>query len=334
MRDLLNWLEVTADPYPYPTTTFIYDDMASQSGESLPLIYQPFDAGRLAHWRDRGAILDYLLATGARGGRVLDFGPGDGWPALLLAPQVAQVIGVDGSARRVQVCTDNAARLGLTNTSFVTVPPGQPLPFADGYFDAVTAASSVEQTPDPFQTLTALYRLLRPAGRLRLSYEGLSRYIDGGETAVWLLPIDADTCRLILYDRQIEQERVVQYGLTFALPATDLLQALTQADNLTPDDLTINVVQPLIHRLHDVRKSVTIHPSGKTLVDWLGQIGFRAVRPTHSGQTAAAHLFAQTPPDGRPDTLTAVDALLEPFVRLAVELAAPLADDPMITAVK
>jgi hypothetical protein len=67
MRDVFKWLEETADPQLYDSTTFIYEDMASQSGESLPQIYQPFDANRKAHWRDRGAALDYLLSTGARG---------------------------------------------------------------------------------------------------------------------------------------------------------------------------------------------------------------------------------------------------------------------------
>jgi ubiquinone/menaquinone biosynthesis C-methylase UbiE len=215
MRDVFKWLEETADPQLYDSASFIYEDMASQSGESLPLIYQPFDASRKAHWRDRGAALDYLLSTGARGGQVLDFGPGDGWPSLIIAPQVAEVVGVDGSTRRVQVCTNNAARLGIGNATFRAVPPGQPLPFAAGSFDAAVAASSVEQTPDPYQTLTELYRVLRPGGRLRLSYEALSGYRGGGETDVWLLEIDPDTTRLILYDRQIEQEQVVQYGMDF-----------------------------------------------------------------------------------------------------------------------
>jgi len=97
VRDIFVWLEETADPQLYDSATFIYEDMASQSGESLPLIYQPFNASRQAHWRDRGAALDYLLSTNARGRRVLDFGPGDGWPSLIIAPQVANVVGVDGA---------------------------------------------------------------------------------------------------------------------------------------------------------------------------------------------------------------------------------------------
>jgi SAM-dependent methyltransferase len=333
MRDIFDWLEETADPQLYDSAAFIYEDMASQSGESLPLIYQPFDASRKAHWRDRGAALDYLLSTGARSRRVLDFGPGDGWPSLIIAPQVAEVVGVDGSPRRVQVCTENAARMGHNNARFLAVPPGNPLPFADGSFDAAVAASSVEQTPDPFFTLAELYRVLRPGGRLRLSYEALSRYRGGQETDVWLFEIDAETTRLLLYDRQIEQEQVVQYGLTFGLSEADLLAALSAGDP-TSEKITLPKLQSLSDRLLDVRKCVTNHPSGRTLVGWLAEIGFREIRPSHNGLDAAAHLFEQTAADERPQTVTAVDTYLEPFVKLAIRLAAPLEMDPMITAVK
>jgi len=66
----------------------------------------------------------------------------------------------------------------------------------------------------------------------------------------------------------------------------------------------------------------------------MAQIGFQEVRPTHNGLDAAAYLFEQTPADKRPQTITAVDAYLEPFVKMAIRLAAPLEMDPMITAVK
>ena len=73
-----------------------YDEMDSQSAFQLAEIYQPFDVGKRLHWRDEGHILDYLRATEAKDGRVLDFGPGDGWPSLGLARYASQVVGVDG----------------------------------------------------------------------------------------------------------------------------------------------------------------------------------------------------------------------------------------------
>ena len=42
----------------------------------------------------------YLVETADRK-ILLDFGPGDGWPSLLLAPMADEVVGVDASRRRV-----------------------------------------------------------------------------------------------------------------------------------------------------------------------------------------------------------------------------------------
>ena len=53
-------------------------------------------------------------------------------------------VGVDGSQRRVQVCAENAQRMGIANARFIHVPPGEALPLDTGTFDAVTAASSIE----------------------------------------------------------------------------------------------------------------------------------------------------------------------------------------------
>jgi hypothetical protein len=118
------------------------------------------------------------------------------------------------------------------------------------------------------------------------------------------------------------------------LAKIDLLQKLTSADRLRISDVTVTGLQPLTGALLDVRKCVTSHPSGPTLAAWLRQIGFSEIRPSHNGLDAAAHLFEQTPADKRPQTITAVDAYLEPFVKLAIRLAAPLEMEPMITAVK
>lgn len=127
--NIFDWIEQQLCPKTCTSEEFIYDDMDSQSGRVLPVIYQPFDANKRSHWGDRGLCLDYFFST--RGGRLLDFGPGDGWPSLIIAPLVNEVIGVEGSLRRVDVCTENAKRLGISNTEFIYVPPGDPLSFPD-----------------------------------------------------------------------------------------------------------------------------------------------------------------------------------------------------------
>jgi hypothetical protein len=76
------------------------------------------------------------------------------------------------------------------------------------------------------------------------------------------------------------------------------------------------------------------HPSGKTLVSWLDEIGFTRVEPTHSGAWFAGRLFEEIAQSERPNTIEAIDALLEPVIRTVVQMAAPLAANPPLTAIK
>ncbi len=207
--NVIDWITHNFQAEACNSETFLYDEMASQSGFCLPLIYQPFDASKLDHWSDRGAMFDFLFATHGEGKKLLDFGPGDGWPSLIVAPYAAEVVGVDGSKRRVAVCTENAARMGITNARFLHVTPGSPLPFSDDTFDGVMAASSIEQTPDPKAALCELYRVLKPGGKLRMHYENLSPYRAGQEQSADLSPAQDETCWLTLYDRHIEAENAL-----------------------------------------------------------------------------------------------------------------------------
>jgi len=314
---------------------FIYDDMDSQSGRCLPIIYQPFDARQKSHWRDRGAAFDYLFATQGEGKRLLDFGPGDGWPSLIVAPFAREVVGVDGSRRRVEVCTANAARLGIPNASFVYVAPGTPLPFEDDSFDGVTAASSVEQTPDPRRTLAELFRVLRPGGRLRIHYESLNGYRGDRERDACLWQIDEHRCRLILYDRDIDAERVVQYGLTYGISGAELKTAASDDGGpLSFEKVTVPFLEKTRRAIIDARLCTTIHPSGRTLASWLRNAGFRKIIPSHNGLWASGELYGHWPEGQRPQDLDGVDRLLRPVVKTVVKMPAPIDTDPMITAVK
>jgi SAM-dependent methyltransferase len=331
-----DWIVRELKPRACTSDTFIYDDMDSQSGRSLPVIYEPFDATRKSHWRDRGALYDFLFSTRGEGKRLLDFGPGDGWPSLIVAPFAGEVIGVDGSARRVQVCTENAARLGIANASFIHVRPGCRLPFEDGTFDGVMAASSVEQTPDPRFTYRELHRVLKPGGRLRVSYEALNEYRGEQEHDLWLGAIDEQRCRLIVFDRRVDRECVTQYALLFNLSAVELCRAFGAPDGhaLRYNQLTAERMASVRPALVDARVCETQHPSGKTVAAWLREIGFAQVLPTHDGITAAGKLFDALPVTLRPRDLAGVDAVLRPVVQVASQLAASIDLDPMITAIR
>lgn len=82
------------------------------------------------------------------------------------------------------------------------------------------------------------------------------------------------------------------------------------------------------------RVATTLHPSGRTLVAWLREIGFGAVMPTHDGSEFAERVFDRLSSPARPDTLEAVDAYLRPLIKVVSELPASVESDPMMTAVK
>lgn len=331
--DIFEWIKRELKPKVCTSEELVYDDVESQSGRCLPVIYQPFDAANKSHWRDRGSLFDFLFSTGGK--KLLDFGPGDGWPSLIVAPFADQVVGVDGSRRRVEVCTENAGRLGISNARFMHVPPGSPLPFPDNSFDGVMAASSVDQTPDPKSVLRELHRVLCPEGRLRIHYEALGVYRDGQEQDFWLWEIDGGRCRLILYDRYIDEERVEQYGLIFAMTKQELLARFSrEGAALSFEEITVPLLQEARSAITDAGVCHLNHASGKTMVSWLEEIGFQAVLPSHSGADFAGQLFEQLSERGRPNDMNGVDALLRPLVQIVVQMVAPVETDPPITAVK
>lgn len=331
--DVFEWIEKELRPVESDSAEFIYDDMDSQSERCLPLLYESFDVNKRAHWADRGSMFDFYLSTG--GGRLLDFGPGDGWPSLIVAPSVKEVVGVDASARRVEVCTENARRLGITNAEYVHCAAGNRLPFDDGSFDGVMAASSVDQTPDPKATLAEIFRVLRPGGRLRIFYEALGRYRDGRERDVWLAELDHHSSRLILYDRDIDGERVRQYGLTLAAPHGEVISATgMDTDSLSFEAITVPMLKTLQGTVTDTKVCRLTHASGRTMAGWLREVGFESVRPSHSGALFAAGLFDRIPVTERPDEMAGLDAFLRPLIDVVVRMAAPLDSDPMMTAIK
>ncbi len=318
--DIFRWIHQILHPQSCTSEAFIYDDMDSQSGRSLPILYHPFNAGDQGHWQDRGAVWDYLLATQVEVGRLLDFGPGDGWPSLILAPFVREVVGVDGSQRRVQVCQENAARLGISNATFVYVSPGTRLPFEDHSFDAVTAASSIEQTPDPRFTLRELFRVLRPGGCLRIGYEALGGYRGGQERDTWLCRLDEQRCKFILFDRHIDEERVVQYALSVAMPCAELRRVFGAHGRSIPfNAVTVSRLEQIRTAISGAQVCTTYHPSGRTLLTWLKEIGFREAKPTHNGIQFAGELFEQLAGGERPNSLEAIDAYLWPIIKRIVE---------------
>ncbi|MBT3232843.1 MAG: class I SAM-dependent methyltransferase [Calditrichaeota bacterium] len=331
--EIFNWLEsITGMRQCNSTGEFIYDHMESQSGECLPVIYKEFDPTNRSHFADRAQILDFLMSTS--NGSILDFGPGDGWPSLLLAPFVKKVIGVEGSEKRFDVCNRNAKRLSITNAEFRYIPSGTPLPFQDCTFDGAVAASSIEQTPDPFQTLKELFRVLKPGGKLRIHYEDLDRYKDGKQYEYHIFEQNKRT-HVIIYNRNFKEESVRQYRLTFNILKSEFEKIDNQTDKSDSSfDLNLAALKRLEGNLEECCFLDTKHPSCKTYTKWMEKIGFNSIRATYDGGGFAAKLFDNLPLSKRPQSIEEVDDLLRPLTRVVVEMDAPLKINPWIVAVK
>jgi len=331
--DVVSWVNEHLDPTPCTSVELLYDHMDSQSGRCLPLIYQPFDPNNRSHWADRGSMFDYLISTGV--GKLLDFGPGDGWPSLILAPHIDKVIGVDASPVRIDECTRNASRMGITNASFVYIAPGAPLPFPDASFDGVTAATSIEQSPEPQATIAGLFRILKPGGRIRIAYEALAQYAGDREREVDILNIEGNMSRLIIYDRDIDCETADHYALTIDKSETDLRKYLASLDNdLASEQISVKVLEELRQNIVNTHHCRLCHPSGETYGKWLREAGFRTVTGYASGASAAVELFKTTPSESRPTTMEGVDQKIRPVVEEAVNHEVALAKCPMITATR
>lgn len=242
-ENVFRWIEENLYPKPCTSEDFVYNEMESQSGFSLPVIYQDFDAGDRWHWNDRGMLYDFLYSTDGEGKVLLDFGPGDGWPSLIVAPFAKEVIGVDASEKRVRVCTENAKRLGIKNASFASYKSGTGLPFEDNTFDGIMAASSIEQTPNPKETLKELYRVLKPDGHIRIFYESLNDYRNGLEKELWILGLGNSACKMILFDRNPEKEYAMQYGLKIEMAEEELKERLSAGDEVRFDQVSVKFLE-------------------------------------------------------------------------------------------
>ncbi len=299
---------------------------------SLPVIYQPFGTSRRSHWWDRGAVLDFLESGGATG-RWLDFGPGDGWPSLAIAPHVESVTGVNASARRVRVCEQNAERHGIRNFRGVHVLAGRPLPFPDESFDVVVASSSLEQKPDPLQRLRELNRVLVPGGRLRMRYEGLSEYRGReGEAMAWRLGSDRSLLHVV--DRHLSRERATYYNLWLSPPLEQVRETLGFSGRSVPfKALAVDSLEALCTAVVEATTDTLLHPSGGTWIRWLREAGSGTVMPTHGGGPVAARLFDTLPEAERPVELADVNGVLRPIIRSVAALGAPEHLDPPLTAI-
>ncbi len=124
------------------------------------------------HFRAMAALYNSLLneANLLPGDHVLDLGCGSGthfdWIAALVGDD-GQITGVDSDPDNLAQARERIAdkpyrdRVMLQEGSLT-----EPLPFADGTFDFVWCAGSLQYVPTPVETIREMMRVVRPGGRV------------------------------------------------------------------------------------------------------------------------------------------------------------------------
>jgi len=98
-------------------------------------------------------------------GRLLDIGTGTGRLLELLAPRVANALGIDASRAMLALARARLARPELMHCA-VRLADMYRLPLADGGFDVAVMQMVLHHAEDPPGALAEAARVLRPGGRL------------------------------------------------------------------------------------------------------------------------------------------------------------------------
>jgi SAM-dependent methyltransferase len=335
------WLYAHFDVESLDSARGLYELMPRQRGGQLPFVDVPYNPYSESHWADAARIADYVAHAPANTRRVLDVGPGDGWPALPIAasrPDL-EVVGVDPSPLRTSVCTANARRLDIRNARFVT-GDAERLPLGDASFDLVTAASSIEEARSPDRVLVECARVLRPGGVLRASSQDWRLGVPGFETVMlW----EAGGTLLYTYVRRV-QEPPIERRYMLALQAIDAAAALhaeallevAAAPRAYGETLLVQPLGiPLLERLQPYVAHASVVElqrwSTPALVDALRRAGFREARSTvHPGELGrrfARDLLAR-------NAMTSFAPLFADATRALGALAGSQRGDAMVVAIR
>ena len=320
------WLLDHAAPEALDSARALYELMPRQRGGQLPFVDVPYDARREEHWADAARVADYAAHAPPDAQRVLDIGPGDGWPALPIAaarPDL-DIVGVDPAEARTRACEANAARLGLANAAFVTADAAA-LPFAGGSFGLVTAASALEEVAAPEAAFAEARRVLRDGGALRASYQDWRLPAPTIDTVLLWDGVarrgdsESEQVRLLTYVRRL-QEPAAERRWTLELPAGGEAARLHQraleasaagrrayGETLLAPALADDLGVPLLERLAPLARRCTVVELRRWTTEWLvgalGAAGFRDVRPTAHPGDIARHVGRELIARGQADAL-------------------------------
>jgi len=110
----------------------------------------------------------FRLLGDVRGQRVLDAGCGSGYLARLLAAKGAEVVGVDHSAKLLEVARHEEKKL-LFGVKYLQADLGRLSPLAEAAFDIVVSNVVLQDVVAFDKAFREFHRVLRPGGRLLFS---------------------------------------------------------------------------------------------------------------------------------------------------------------------
>ncbi len=148
--------------------------MTSTQKEKIRKLYNQWHEGR--------AVVDDLIAdldnpwnkfvrhnlTDLAGKTVLEIGCGRGQLTTYLASKGASIIGADFSPQAVKITKNRVEKSGYKPISLNA--DACDLPLANDSIDFVISCETIEHTPKPQQALAEFYRVLKPSGRLILTF--------------------------------------------------------------------------------------------------------------------------------------------------------------------
>jgi ubiquinone/menaquinone biosynthesis C-methylase UbiE len=124
-----------------------------------------------SHFRAMAEVYHSLLAQAEflPGDRVLDLGCGSGthfgWLASIIGPE-GRIVGYDADAENLEIARNRIA--GKPYEGQIELRQGEigPLPFADGEFDDVWCAGTLQYVADPVTAIREMVRVVRPGGKV------------------------------------------------------------------------------------------------------------------------------------------------------------------------
>jgi ubiquinone/menaquinone biosynthesis C-methylase UbiE len=214
------------------------DDAKAKAAATYNAAADRYDDPANSFW-DRFGRATVERLRPARGSRVLDVCCGSGASALHAAEMVGptgSVLGVDLAENLLELARKKAAERELRNTEF-RVGDMLDLRLREAQFHAVVCVFGIFFVPDMPAAIRALWRVIRPAGKLAITTWG-PRFFEPATTAFWnavreVRPdlykgfnpwdriCDAASVRTLLHEGGIEHAEVIAETGTHPIPSPE-----------------------------------------------------------------------------------------------------------------